>query len=131
MLGRGREIVKLVISGTVPSLKNSKQIFRTASGRPFITSSDKAKEWTATAVTELREQFKGYSITEYPVEVTLVMYNKDRVRRDLDNQASGVLDAMRHAGVLADDDYKHIHCLIVQFGSIDKENPRCEVFLEG
>lgn len=45
-------------------------------------------------------------------------------------QASGVLDAMRHAGVLADDDYKHINCLTVQFGGIDKENPRCEVFLE-
>ena len=122
--------MKLVINGTVPSLKNSKQIYRTRSGKPFITSSDRAKEWTATAIVELREQFKGYSVTEYPVEVTLVIYNKDRLRRDLDNQASGVLDAMRHAGVIADDDYTHINCLTVQFGGIDKENPRCEVFLE-
>lgn len=122
--------MKLTIKGTVPSLKNSKQIYRTRAGRPFITSSDKAKSWTDTAVTELQEQFDGYSITEYPVEVTLVMHNKDKVRRDLDNQASTVIDAMRHAGVIADDDYKHIDCLTVQFGGIDKQNPRCEIFIE-
>lgn len=122
--------MKLVIKGTVPSLKNSKQIFRTASGRPFITSSDKAKTWMTTAVEELQEQFKGYKITDYPISVALVMYNKDRIRRDLDNQTSSILDAMRHAGVVADDDWKHIDCLTIQFGGIDKVNPRCEIYID-
>ena len=122
--------MKLVINGTVPSLKNSKQIFRTASGRPFITSSDKAKTWMTTAVAELQEQFKGYKITDYPISVVLVMYNKDRIRRDLDNQTSSILDAMRHAGVVADDDWKHIDCLTIQFGGIDKLNPRCEIYID-
>lgn len=122
--------MKLTIKGTVPSLKNSKQIFRTASGRPFITSSNKSKVWMQTAVTELQEQFRGYNITDYPISVTLVMFNKDRIRRDLDNQASTVLDAMRHSGVIADDDYKHIDCLTIQFGGIDKINPRCEIFID-
>ena len=122
--------MKLIISGTVPSLKNSKQIFRTASGRPFITSSNKSKEWTKDAVEELQGQFKGYRVTDYPVSLRLVFYNKDNIRRDLDNQLSTVLDAMRHAGVIAEDDNKHINKLLVEYGGLDKANPRCEIMIE-
>ena len=122
--------MKLTITGTVPSLKNSKQIYRTASGRPFITSSNKAKEWTQIAVRELQEQFKGYKVTEYPITLRLVFYNKDNIRRDLDNQLSTVLDAMRHAGVIAEDDNKHINKLLVEYGGLDKANPHCEIILD-
>lgn len=122
--------MKLIISGTVPSLKNSKQIYRTRSGKPFITSSDKAKEWTETAVTELQEQFKGYRVTDYPITVAMMFYNKDNIRRDLDNQCSTVLDALRHSGVIAEDDNKHINCLVIKYGGLDKTNPRVEIELK-
>lgn len=122
--------MKLTIKGTVPSLKNSKQIYRTSSGRPFITSSNKAKEWTKEAVTELQEQFKGYMVTDYPITVAMTFYNKDNIRRDLDNQCSTVLDALRHSGVIAEDDNKHINCLVIKYGGLDKTNPRVEIDLQ-
>jgi len=124
------EKMKLILEGTVPSLKNSKQILRKASGRPFISSSTKAKQWTKNAVEELKTQFNGYIIVDYPITVELVMYNKDNIRRDLDNQASTVLDALRHANVIEDDDFKHINHLIVRYGGTDKNNPRCEIILQ-
>ena len=119
----------LTISGDTPSLKNSKQIFRGKNRRPFITASNASKEWRLIAVRELVEQFKGYKVTEYPINLTIIFYRSTMRRFDLDNASSGVLDALVEAGVIEDDSFKHINLLHLKYGGVDKDNPRAEIHI--
>lgn len=118
--------MKLTISGTTPSKKNSR--INTRSGRSF--PSKRFTEWDSVAVPELQEQFKGLKITDYPITVTMVFYNGDKRRHDLDNQCSSILDTLVKAGVLEDDNQKYVEAIQLQYGGHDKTNPRCEVFLD-
>lgn len=59
--------------------------------------------------------------------VTLRYHFPDNRRRDPDNyNGKFILDGLREAGVLADDDFGHIS-LTVERGDVDKRNPRVEV----
>lgn len=79
---------------------------------------------------QLKEQFEGYKVTNYPISVTLIFFNPDNRRHDLDNQSSSVLDTLVKAGVIEDDNQTKIDSLQLHYGGIDKENPRCEIFLD-
>lgn len=123
--------MRLVISGEVPSLKNSKQIFvNKRTGKPFITSSQNSKKWQAEAKRQLQEQFAGYKVSGYPISIAFTFYLGAKRRKDLDNLLSGCLDAMVHAGVLEDDDVAHVDNIDISFGGYDKEAPRVEIFLD-
>lgn len=118
--------MKLVIGGVVPSKKNSR--INTRSGRSFPSA--RFTEWEKPALLELKEQFEGLKVTEYPISVTMIFFNKDNRRHDLDNQSSSVLDTLVKAGVLEDDNQTKVDCLQLQYGGVDKENPRCEVYID-
>ncbi len=118
--------MKLTITGTTPSKKNSR--INTRSGRSFPSA--RFTEWEKPALLELKEQFAGLKITNYPITLTMVFYNKDNRRHDLDNQSSSILDTLVKAGVLEDDNQTKVDALQLQYGGVDKENPRCEVFID-
>lgn len=118
--------MKLTISGTTPSKKNSR--INTRSGRSFPSA--RFTEWEKPALVELKDQFAGLKITEYPISLTMVFYNTDKRRHDLDNQSSSILDTLVKADVLEDDNQTKVDCITLQYGGVDKENPRCEVFLD-
>lgn len=120
--------MKIVIPGSVPSQKNSKQIFiNKKTGKPFITSSQNVKAWQKQALWQL----KGTKpILEYPMSLTMVFYYDSRRRHDLDNSASSVLDILVKTEILEDDNTNYVEELILQFGGYDKENPRVEVYVD-
>ena len=118
--------MRLIISGTAPSKKNSR--INTRSGRSF--PSKRFTDWEKMALTELSLQFKGCKITGYPITVLMVFFNGDLRRHDLDNQSSSVLDTMVKAGIIEDDNQNCVNSLQLRYGGVDRENPRCEVFLE-
>lgn len=123
--------MRLVITGEVPSLKNSKQIFvNKRTGKPFITSSSNSKTWQAEAKRQLTEQFAGYQISGYPISIAITCYFGTKRRKDLDNVCGGVMDALVHAGILEDDDVSHVDNIDLSFGGYDKEAPRTEIFLD-
>lgn len=119
--------MKLVITGTAPSKKNSRIINR-ATGKSF--PSKRYTDWNKQAISELTEQFSGYMVTNYPIELTVVFYNGDMLRHDIDNALSSVLDTLQDAGVIEDDSQKHISCITVSYGGLERENPRTEIFIE-
>ena len=41
------------------------------------------------------------------------------------------MDALQELGIIENDNYKHIPEVRYKFGGIDKENPRCELTIEG
>jgi len=62
-------------------------------------------------------------------EVQVVYYFRTNRRRDQDNFAPKLLlDAMREAGILADDNAEALRLLPVEF-RVDKQRPRTEVFV--
>lgn len=123
--------MKLIIQGNVPSQKNRKIIsMNRATGRPFLRSAPAVKEWQERASIELRRQWRGYQITEYPITVTLVFYFDNLRRHDLDNALGTVMDALVHAEIIEDDNVKFVECITIQYGGYDKINPRVEVFFD-
>ncbi len=123
--------MKLIIPGNTPSQKNNKEIaFNRATGRRFVRSNDRVMVWKEIAVTELQNQFRGYVVTDYPITIVLAFFFDNLRRHDLDNAASGVMDALVAAEVITDDNVNYIECLTLQYGGHDKLNPRCEIFLD-
>lgn len=121
----------MVILGNVPSKKNSKRIVTNRStGKPFIISSKIHESWHTTAIPEMKKQWEGYAVTAYPIDVTIIFFWKDLRRHDLDNGVATILDALKDAGVIEDDDFTHIQCVQAQYGGLDRENPRCEIYLD-
>jgi Holliday junction resolvase RusA-like endonuclease len=125
--------MKLLITGNPPSQKNDKEIgwrYSNAGKKvPFIMSSKKTKQWRADAAKELWAQFVGFRVTDFPINLSIVFYFK-KEERDLDNAAAAVMDAMVEAGILPDDNVKYVECITLQFGGIDKTNPRTEIYLD-
>lgn len=121
----------MVILGNVPSKKNSKRIVTNrATGKPFIISSKIHGDWHTNAIPQMKRQWQGYAVKEYPIGITMVFYWKDLRRHDLDNGLATILDALKDAGVIEDDYYKYVDSIQAQYGGLDRINPRCEIYLD-
>ena len=119
--------MKLTYHGEVLSKKNSKQIiYNRRTGRPMLVS-NKSSLLNEKALTEAFRWQIDEDVFDCPVEVRLKVWLKDRRRRDGDNQYTMVQDALVEAGLLEDDDYKHIPKHSVELMGYDKEDPRIEV----
>lgn len=122
-------MLSLIIFGDVPSQKNNKQIFiNRGTGKPFVASNPRVKAWQTDAAWQLKSV--KVPVWKYPIAVRLSFAFRTARRRDLENAASTVLDALVHAGVIADDDYKHVCPITLDFLGVDKTNPRVEVELD-
>lgn len=123
--------MKLVIHGNVKSKKNNKRVmYNKKTGKPFIMTEKKTDDYIKNAIEQLKEQFNGLKITEYPIAVQMVFYYQTKHRKDIDNSATTILDCMKEAGVIEDDDVQHVNELYSYFGGYDKEDPRVEILLE-
>lgn len=124
--------VKFDIASQVPSKKNNKRILKNSrTGNRFIANSEKFNNWHEAAMKDICLSSKVRNFRnmkwEGPLEVMMVFYNKDRIRHDLDNMASSILDLLVDAGYLGDDCCGIVNRLIISFGGVDRKNPRVEV----
>lgn len=123
--------MKLVIPGNPVSQKNEKRMaINRSTGKYFPVSSRNVQEWKKLAIAGLRQQFVGLRITDYPIAVTLVFFYDNKRRHDLDNAAGGVMDALSQAEVITDDCVAYVNTLTLQYGGLDKINPRTEIYLD-
>lgn len=125
--------IELVYHGVVYSKKNSKRIIvNRRTGRPQIISNQRAQEMEAAMAREFQAQAAkaGWEAnTDATYEVSIFIWTKDRTRRDLDNQATSILDALAAAEVIPDDSTKYVISLQVEFMGVDKNDPRAEVIV--
>lgn len=123
--------MKLVVRGNVKSKKNNKQIvYNKSTGKPFVVNNKDTDTYIKDAVIQLKEQFSGYKITKYPILIQMIFYYPTKHRKDIDNSATTILDCMKSAGIIEDDDVSHVNELYCYFGGYDKINPRVEILLE-
>lgn len=115
---------QITILGRTPSKKNSKKIF-VVRGRLIISPSTLYEKWHKDALLQLRGQ--------KPImaqELTIKVFAADRRASDLTNRAESVMDTLVDAGLLVDDNWFIISRLTLEFGGVDKANPRAEIFYE-
>ena len=74
-----------------------------------------------------------FNSLEFPIKgrlrVIVVLNEKNRLRRDMDNYTKSVFDACTKNGLWEDD--SQIDELIIRRGSIDKDNPNVFIHIEG
>lgn len=114
--------MKIVLRGIPPSLNQT-------AGRGNVWDYRKAKrEWTEAVAWAV----KAAGVPPRPYQrakVTITYYFPTRARHDADNYAGKyLLDGLTIAGVIVDDDLKHISTTIR--GEYDKDNPRTEIEVE-
>ena len=118
------DVVKIVLNGIPPSLN-------VTAGRGNVWEYRKKKaEWTERVYFACKVLKRKEQPPFEKARVTITYYFGDRRRHDADNYAGKyLLDGLTKAGVIVDDDLKHITTTIV--GEYDKANPRTEILVEG
>lgn len=126
--------LELTYHGIITAKKNSKEIiWNTRSKRPMLVSNKRAKkqENEMAWVFHIQAAREGWSCDDErensSFHVSIRIWNKDRRRRDLDNQATAILDALVTAQVIPDDSAEILPWLKVEYMGIDKEDPRAEI----
>lgn len=126
--------LELTYHGVVTAKKNSKQIvFNRWSGKPMLISNRRAKKQEKDMAWDFLMQAKeqgwpcGEERENSTFYISISIWNKDRRRRDLDNQATAILDALTNSQVIPDDSVDFVPRLSVEYMGIDKDDPRAVV----
>lgn len=137
---RSKRIIKLVYKGVILSKKNRHII----SSHGAVIPDAKARANESEMIQQFIVQLRKYGITDVFTMsesercikarakhtryfVRFDIYAGDNIRRDLDNQATTLFDALVKAGALADDSRKFIEGFSAYDGGVDKDNPRAEI----
>ena len=121
-------LAKLTLKGSVPSKKNSKR--RIQRGRNvFMVPSEAHEAWHGTAIHEAIKQWAGKPTLTETRQVVLNFYGADRRKADLSNKAESVMDLLVDAGILLDDNWFVVPCLVLLFACVDKDDPRVVIDL--
>lgn len=131
-------MVNIVLKGIPPSKKNSKQLFRNgATGKPFITTSARYKEWNESAQWEVmgqKNKASGMERNAMPfrnatgkVSFVLTFFPATLVRADLTNKAESVMDLLVETRIIEDDNWFICGDVHLKFGGVDTLDPRVEI----
>lgn len=140
---RNTRTIKLTYEGIVLSKKNRHII----SSHGGIIPDAKAKANEDDMIRQFTQQLRGanwsdiytQSDTDRIMEATqkhtryfikFDLYAGNEIRRDLDNQATTLFDALVKSGALADDSRKFIEGFVVYDRGIDKQRPRAEITIK-
>lgn len=137
---RQKRIIKLVYKGVILSKKNRHIISSHGAVIPDVKARANENDMIQQFIAQLRKYGMTDVFTMTGAERSLKartkhtryfvrfdIYAGDNIRRDLDNQATTLFDALVRAGALADDSRKVIEGFAVYDGGVDKENPRAEI----
>lgn len=109
-------MIELVLEGSVPSKKN--QRINRADGKSF--PSKKFIQWQDDALKQVRIQTRQRFYV--PISLEVIIYFGTKVRSDLDNRLSSILDMLVEALVLRDDKWQDVPRIAIE-AEYRKGNP--------
>ena len=116
--------MKLIISGRIPSKKNSKYVV-VARGRPFFIPSPNYQAWHKEQSWKIK---KSAGLYKGDIDsITLEFYFPDNRKADMTNKAESVMDLLVDNKIIDDDAWQIVPYLTLISRGIDKVNPRVEV----
>lgn len=101
-------MIELVLEGSVPSKKNQ----RINRGDGVSFPSKKFVQWQDDALVAVRRQTRQRFYV--PVGIEVIIYFGTKVRADLDNRLTSILDMLVEALVLKDDKWQDVPRIAVQ-----------------
>ena len=120
--------MKIIIPINPRSKKNSQEIvFNKRTGRRMVIQNKK--------YTEFEKECKKYipilrePPINYPINLQCKFYVCDARKRDIANYIEAIQDILVKYRLLEDDNYKIISSLNGCSMEIDRENPRCEIYI--
>lgn len=113
-----------IIHGETPPKKNSR--INTRSGRSF--PSRRFIDWHMASSLEVLSQMKG-AMVDSPCRIKMTFTHGDLKPRDSDNQASSILDLLKDAEIISDDNWKIVRQLHIENEYV-KNEPYCKVEVE-
>lgn len=117
--------IKIVLNGSVPPKKNSRNIL-VRKGRVINVPSSRYAQWEADCLW----QAKGIKpVTGAPVALQATFYVADNRQRDLDNMLASIQDLLVKAGVLSSDSWQTLNPITINCAGVDRSNPRVEIVL--
>lgn len=123
--------MKITLTGRIPSKKNSKRIVM-AGHRPMILSSKDYEAWHTIASFELKSQVKGMANRirlSGPYRIHIKIFAENARKFDLTNKAESIMDLLVDNYIIEDDNWSVVPFVDLEFGGIDKKNPRAEIDL--
>lgn len=111
--------MKIVLTGLVPSKKNSR--INTRSGMSF--PSKKYTEWHKDAV----RQMANVKPIPTPTPIVFTYYSDSLRSGDLSNKWQSIEDMFTDVGIISDDNWFVLNDIHMKFGGVDRENPRAEI----
>ena len=101
-------MIELVLEGSVPSKKNQ----RINRGDGVSFPSKKFVQWQSDALKQVRIQTRQRFYV--PVGIEVIIYFGTKVRSDLDNRLSSILDMLVEALVLKDDKWQDVPRIAIE-----------------
>lgn len=117
--------MKYVITGDTPSKKNSKII--SCRGRfPIVLSSKNYTQWHGQASKQLQGATKWSGEVS---SITLTIFPRTKRKSDLTNKAESLMDLLVDCNIIEDDNWFICPKVEIEFGGVDKVNPRAEIII--
>jgi len=128
-------MLKLTITGSVPSKKNSrigirlKPSAKYPNGRNINIPNNRYQEWNKASSRQVSTQVPIVPTIEQCKSIEIAFHMKDRRPRDLTNMAESVMDLLVDCEIIKDDCWSITGLLSLIPCGVDKENPRAEVLI--
>lgn len=119
-------MIRIKLTGRVPSKKNSKQII-SRGGRMFLIPSSEHERWHLEKTRDLRAYIISIKNPIENAKIKLEFYPPDRRKADLTNKAESIMDLLVDNRILKDDNWFICGDINLKFGGVDKINPRVEI----
>ena len=116
-----KKVLHLTVLGQIPSKKNS----RVSAGR-FTVAGPRYRAWEESAGFQLLAH-QGKMLSG--IDAQLEFWMPDNRARDLDNMVTSVFDMLKRSKIIKDDSWQCIPAFYARAAGIDKERPRCEIWL--
>lgn len=107
--------IVLQVRAPIPSKKNNRVVLKNGVNIPSL----EFRQWHKAHIKELKTKAFEHGVFTCPVSVSVGIGFGNRIRRDLDNALTSVLDLLKDSGIIEDDDWNHVRrvsCEVVGLG---------------